>query len=346
MTFFELKKKGKSIKRNLTPELKVLAADAKKISSLQRFMPKSVQNKYERDLVDADRAIDYLFEIQIAWHFYLQGNDLQWYEDDGEKHPEFIVKTPNFNFNVECKRISVDISRKIRRRDFHQFVQELIPKIGKQNYTGDVDIVLNGRLYSNQIDALVSESIELIKSGKIKGESIISLGKISLNLSTKCRKTVNVEHYAALRMNLPIGQHSAVFSSQKNGNYIIDPIQISLSSKKADNVLDGIYKKVYKAAKSQLDKSLPGIIVCFLEDVYELRELSSESGLQLMACHVLNKEECSHIAGISYSSEMQIHRRYESEIYDNQSLFYRNPNCRFEEVKNYKFVNAAAAQWG
>ena len=58
MTFFELKKKGKSIKRNLTPELKMLAADAKRITSLQRFMPKSVQKKYKRDLIDADRAVD------------------------------------------------------------------------------------------------------------------------------------------------------------------------------------------------------------------------------------------------------------------------------------------------
>ncbi|MCP4613342.1 MAG: hypothetical protein GY845_32020 [Planctomycetes bacterium] len=344
MTFFKLKNKGKSIRRNLTPELKMLAGDAKKISILKRFMPKSVQNKYKRDLIDADRAIDYLFEIKIAWHYYLQGNDLQWYEDDGEKHPEFIVKTPNFDFNVECKRISVDISRKIKRRDFNRFAQELWLIIEKQNYTGDVDIVLNGRLYSNQIDALVSEVLELIKSGEIRGESAISLGQISLNLSKKCKKTVNVEQYEALRENLPNGQHMAYFSSQKSGNYIIDPIKISLKSKKVDNVLDGIYEKVYEAAKNQLDMSIPGIIVCFLEDVYELQELSSESGLQLMTCRVLNKEECSHIAGIGYSSEIQVHRCHESERYDNQGLFFRNPNCKFDEVETYEFTGSEASK--
>lgn len=345
-TFFELKKNGKSIKRNLTPELKMLAADAKKISTLQRFMPTSVQNKYKRDLIDSDRAFDYLFEIQIAWHFYLQGNELQWYEDDGEKHPEFIVKTPNLDFNVECKRISVDISRRIKRQDFHRFVQELLPDIEKQGYAGNVDIVLDGRLDSNQIDSLASEVLELIKSGEIKGESAISLGQISINLSKKSKKTVNVaEQYEALRMSLPNGAHGVVFSSQKNGNYTVDPIQMSLSSKKEDNVLDGISKKVYKAAKNQLDKSLPGIIVCFLEDVYDLRDLSSESGLQLMTCNLLNKEGCSHIAGIGYSSEIQIHRRYESEVYDNQSLFFKNPNCKFKGVKTYNFIDSASAKW-
>ena len=324
----------------------MLAADAKKISTLQRFMPTSVQNKYKRDLTDSDRAFDYLFEIQIAWHFYLQGNDLQWYEDDGEKHPEFIVKSPNFDFNVECKRISVNISRKIKRQDFHRFVQELLPEIEKQSYTGNVDIVLDGRLYSNQIDALASEVLELIKSGEINGESTISLGQIFLNLCKKSKKTINVvEQYETLRMSLPNGAHGVVFSSQTNGNYAVDPIQMSLKSKEADNVLDGISSKVYKSAKYQLNKSIPGIIVCFLEDVYDLRELSSESGLQLMTCYLLNKEECSHIAGIGYSSEIQVHRRYKSEVYDNQSLFFKNPNCKFKEVKTYQFIDSSAAKW-
>ncbi len=344
--FFELKKKGKSIKRNLTPELKILAADAKKISSLQRFMPASVQNKYKRDLIDSDRAVDYLFEIQIAWHFYIQGNDLQWYEDDGEKHPEFVVKTPDFDFNVECKRISVDISRKIKRKDFHRFVQKLLPKIERQGYSGNFDIVLNGRLHGNQIDDLVLDVLGLIESGKIKGEYPISLGHISLNLSKKSTNYVNVvEQYETLRMNLPDRAHGVVFSSRTKGNYAVDPIQMSLMSKEADNVLDGIYNKVNKSAKNQLDKSIPGIIVCFLEDVYDLRELSSESGLQLMTCYLLNKEACSHIAGIGYSSEMQIHRRYESEVYDNQSLFFKNPNCKFKEVKSYQFIGSASAKW-
>ena len=88
-------------------------------------MPLSVQKKYRRDLMDVARARDYLFEIHIAWHFYLRDHDLQWYEDDGQKHPEFLVKTPSFDFNVECKRISVDTSRQIKREDFYRLVQDL-----------------------------------------------------------------------------------------------------------------------------------------------------------------------------------------------------------------------------
>jgi hypothetical protein len=339
-TFFELQKKAKSIKRNLTPELKILAADAKKILTLRRFMPSSVVNKYKKDLLDLNRAIDYLFEIHIAWHYYLQKNEILWYEDDGKKHPEFLVKTPYFDFNVECKRITYDLSKKITRQDFHRFTQELFLKIKDINFTGNIDITINGRLLSNQINVLVSEVLELINLNKITEESKISLGQVSLNLIPKNKIKYNIsELFKNLQSNLEVQQHIALFSPNKDGNYIIDPIQVSLSSQEKANVLDGIYDKVNEAAKTQLDTSIPGIIVCFLEDVYDLRDLSKESGLQIMTCNLLNKATFSHIAGIGYSSEIQIHKYFGSEVYNNQGLFFKNPNCKFDEVKTFTFMN-------
>ena len=74
----DMKKSGMSIKRHLTHEIKILAADGLRISKLKKFMPDSVQRKYKRDLIDKHRAFDYLFEIRIAWHYYLEGHELQW----------------------------------------------------------------------------------------------------------------------------------------------------------------------------------------------------------------------------------------------------------------------------
>ncbi|MHC4297423.1 MAG: hypothetical protein ACYS7Y_09000 [Planctomycetota bacterium] len=337
----ELEKKGKSIKRNLTPEIKMLAADAKRIITLQRFMPQSVQRKYKRDLSDPDRASDYLFEIRIAWHFYLRGSDLQWYEDDGKRHPEFMVKSDSLDFNVECKRISVDIARKIKRKDFHSLVQKLLPEIEKGRHCGRIDITLDGRLESNQIDGLVKEVLGLAKCGEIQGHRRISLGLVSLELHTKRRERVNViEHYRRLRTNLPDATHGAVFSSARSGDYIVDPIQMGIRCQEPDNVLDGIYEKVYDAANGQLATSKAGVIICFLEDVHDLRDLSTDSGLQRMTCALLAKGRFSHIAGIGYSSEAQMHKLYNGEAYDNQSLFFKNPNCKFREVEAYNFISS------
>ncbi|MCJ7508033.1 MAG: hypothetical protein MUO85_04790, partial [candidate division Zixibacteria bacterium] len=298
--------------------------------TLQKFMPVSVQNKYKRDLVDPDRAFDYLFEIRIAWDFYSRGNELKWYEDDGKKHPEFLVKTPEFNFNVECKRISDDISRQIKDDDFNLLIDKLLPKIGKQGYGGNIDIIINGRLEGSQINTLVSEIMQLIISKNIRGVFTISLGQVSLNLNERSGKIVNaIEN---LHTKYAIGVRAVVCSSHMNGDNYVDPIEFSIKSKKPDEVLDGIYDKVYEAAKNQLDKSMPGIIVCFLEGVYDLRELSSNSGLQLMTCKLLNKDELSHIARIEYCSEKHIHRlSNNAESYDNQKLFFKNQKCKFED---------------
>lgn len=336
ITFFELKNKAKSIKRNFTPEIRMLAADAKMVTILQKFMPVSVQNKYKRDLIDFNRAFDYLFEIRIAWHFYSRGNKLQWYEDDGKKHPEFFVKTPDFDFNVECKRISVDISRKVKREDFNRVAQGILPEVNKQGYSGNIDIILNGRLDSNHISSLCSDVIKLIKLKNIKGKFAIPLGNITINLSEKSGKIFNATEQS--ESILIDGLHVAFLCSGKDGNNLIDPVRISIKSKKPDRVLGGIYDKVNEAAKNQLIDSMPGIIVCFLEDVYDLRELSSDSGLQLITCKLLNKKELSHIARIEYCSEKQFHRiGKNAESYNNQRLIFSNPNCKFEKAKTYEF---------
>lgn len=339
-TYFQLKRSAKSIKRNLTPELKILAGDAKRIATLRKYMPLSVQEKYKRDLIDVDRARDYLFEIHIAWHFHLQGNDLQWYDDDGQKHPEFLVKTPNFDFNVECKRISVDISRQVNREDFHRLAQELLPEIEKQGYVGNIDINLAGRLESRQINNLALDILGLIRSGRSKREFTIPLGQVSFNPTEKNGQVVNVvEQYEHLRMSLPDQTHAIIFSSRTRGDFGADPIRLTVKSNKPDTVLDGIFQKLRKAAKNQLDTSMPGVIVCFLEDVHDLRDLRSDSGLQLMTSALFDKKTFSHIAAVGYSSEMHVRKLSYGELYNNQSLVFKNPNCRFKEVKVYKFTN-------
>ncbi len=336
----DMKKKGMSIKRRLTPEIKMLVADGLRITKLKRFMPDSVQRKYKRDLVDTHRAFDYLFEIQIAWHYYIKGHELQWYEDDGEKHPEFLVKTPSFDFNVECKRISVDMKRKITRERFSRFVEKLFSGIDKINYSGNIDIVLNDRLESNYIDQLTEDIVGLVNSGKTKQIYQKPYGEVRLSLTTKIGKEINFEEvYKQPSDAEPRGKHIAYISLQKNGDNVVDPIIVSIVSKKPDKLLEGIYEKLYDAASSQLNNSTPGIIVAFLEDICDLRDLGSGTGLQLMTNKLLSKERLSHIAGISYCSETQIIRHITSEEFSFQNLFFRNPNCKFEDVKNYQFIN-------
>ena len=336
--FFELERTGKSIKHNLDGRLKQLAGDAKKISILQQNMPEKVKNKYKRDLVDKNRTYDYLFELEIAWHYHLQGYEIKWYEEDG--CPEFLVKTPKFDFNVECKRISVDGSRKIRRSDFYRLIEILLPQIEAKNLKGTIEIELEDRLHGNNhyLETLSSQVLDAINA-EIVGAFRISYGQLVLNLTQKDDKIVDLENkYKELWVKKPHEAHGAIFAKGKNGNPI-NPLELIIKSCKADKVLDGIKRKIQKAISDQLPSSKPGLITCFLEDISDLNQLASGSDLQSMSCYILDKQDNSHVAAISYCSEKRILKSENVDNYNFQGLLFRNPNCSFLEVKDFPFLS-------
>jgi len=336
--FFELEHSGRSIRQNLNNELKRLAGEGKKISILQQNMPGKVRNKYKKDLLDENRAYDYLFELQIAWHYHLQGYEIFWHEDDG--FPEFLVRTPKFDFNVECKRISVDGSRRIRRRDFYRLVEILLPQIEQQHLKGALDIELDDRLHSSNqyLEKLSTGIIDIVNHENV-GTFSFPFGKLTLNLIKNDGEVVDFrKQYKNLLGKKSHKAHAAIFAKGENGNPV-DPIELTIKSRKADNVLDGMKRKIQKAATKQLPKSTPGLIACFLEGISDLNELESGSGLQLMSCYILDKPENSHIAAISYCSEGRIFRYKDIEDFNFQGLLFRNPNCSFTEVDGFAFLS-------
>ena len=339
--YYELTNKAKSIHRNLTPELKALVIDAKKVVTLQENMPDSVKNKYRTVLLDTDHARNYLFEIQTAWHFFVKDYDIRWYEDSSSKHPEFLVEAPGFHFNVECKWISVDIARKIHRKDFYGFADKLIPEIQKRNYVGRLDIILKGRLKSGTFEKLCANVLKVIDGGILHGGcQIAPFGSLTLDLSCFSGVVIDInEHMWKLYERKADKAHGALFAKAE-GTKALDPIELIVMSEKADTVLDGIKGKISNAEK-QLDQSKPGLIVCFLEGVngFEVHNLKSESGLQIMTNDVLWKNKFSHVAGISYSSESMVEKGGNYEEIFNPALFFRNHKCKFQEAKTFEFIS-------
>ena len=339
--FFEIQKSGKSIRRNLTEGLKILAADAKKIIILGKLMPESIRDKYRRDLVDDNRARDYLLELQIAWHFFLKGYEIKWHDAGSGSHSEFLIKAPELEFNVECKRISVDASKRIRRRDFYRLAEKVIPKIELMDYSGAIDIVLKDRLHGNDrfLNELASQVINKVSTGRIMGVFQIPLGSLYLELVPANKNPVDLyDRFNSLWKRKPQQAHGAIFARSHNGRPI-DPVEMTLVSDKSDRVLDGIRERISKARKAQLDESKPALIVCFLEGITDLRELATDSGLQIMTCSLLAKESFSHIAAIAYSSETLVEKSSTSEKFFNQGLIFDNPNCKFKNAKEFQFLS-------
>jgi len=339
--FFKIEKSGKSIRKNLTQGIKILAGDAKKITTLQRFMPEAIKAKYKRDLIDDERAYDYLFELQIAWHFFLKGFSIKWHEDNFKRHSEFLITTPEIEFNVECKRISVDASRKIRRRDFYRLADKVIPEIEASGYFGVVDLTIDDRLHGNEnyLNNLSNQILNEISQNRVTGDFKISQGSLHLDLKPTLGMPVDIyDCFRKMWERKPHQAHGAIFARSKS-NKPVDPVELTLKCNKSDNVLYGIRDRISQASKLQLDKSKPGFIACYLEGIDDLTEVATDSGLQLMSSLLLEKESFAHIAAISYSAETRIEESGMAERFYNQGLIYRNPTCMFEEARDIPFLS-------
>ncbi len=339
-TFFELERSGKSIQKHITNDLKRCCRDGKLITTLQKTMPEKVRNKFKKDLIDENRARDYLFELQIAWHFYQNGFEIKWYEE--EKRPEFLVKTSNFDLNVECKRVSLDASRKIRRKDFYRLADKLLPKIEKHHMQGKIDIILNDKLHASDqyIDSLSHQIFDALKSYPKLQNFDIPYGSLSLDLLEQDGKPIDFDQRShELLIRKGEDGHGALFTKEENG-YPVNPLELTIRSMKANKVLLGIRDRIKKGGTKQLDPSKPGLIVCFLESSDDLDDLAKDSGLQKMSSYLLEQKGFAHIAAIGFSSEERITKQENSELLDAQSLIFRNPNCRFnDQIKDFQFLS-------
>lgn len=336
--FYELESKGKSVNKNLDLRLKLLAGDGRKISVLQKMMPSSVRDKFRKDLLDEKRAYDFLFEIKIAWHYLINGHSLSWYEKDG--CPDFLVKTSEFDFNVECKRVTVDGSRKVWKNDFYRLVEKLLPKVESLNYKGKIDVELNDRLHSSNqhLEGLSNQLLELIQTKGVNGTFELPFGNVILDLVKSDSEVVDFKgKYQEMLNRKEHESQGVIYASEKNGKPV-DPIELTLKSKKSDKVLEGIKNKIKYAAKKQLPTDKPGLISCFLEDINDLTSLASDSGLQILSNYLLDKKELSHVAAISFSAEGRVQLEPGAENFNSQALLFRNPHCIYEKVQNFAFL--------
>lgn len=345
-TYFQLEKQGKSIKNNLTTEIKLLARDALKISMLQRYMPDKIKEVYRKNLIDDDNAKNYLFEIEIAWNFYAKECNIEWYDDDSITHSEFLVTTRNFDFNVECKRFNIDLARKVQRKDFYRLAEKLVPAIEEKGYSGIIDIKLKDRLDNNEnyLNELTSQVINIIRQEDMLNEDLkIPYGSITMNLIKSKGDSIDfIESHKQLEAKVheikPNRALGAIFAKRENDKPV-NPIEITIMSEKSENVLGAIKRRISETADNQLINSKPGLIVCFIEGITaaDLNKLSSNSALEIMTRYLFQKDNLKHIAAIGYCGETLIEKSDYEESYSNPVLLFRNYNCRFEIARDYEY---------
>ena len=104
--------------------------------------------------------------------------------------------------------------------------------------------------------------------------------------------------------------------------------------------MTGIKDKIKWVAKEQLESNKPGLIVCFLETITagDLNELKSNSALQYMSSYILSKSEHEHVAALIFCGEEEFTSQGAVVNSDAKCVTFRNPNCVFEQVKDFPFI--------
>ncbi|MDH5739089.1 MAG: hypothetical protein OEY77_02050 [Nitrospira sp.] len=121
-------------------EIRKMVGDACMITSLHHCMPAEVRAKYRADLLLSQHN-DFMVEIFSAWHYYLEGYDVRWYQLGHTKCPEFRVQGGGLDFDVECRRFALDMSEDVKTPAVADVCDTIYKWLLPHNLWGEVKVL-------------------------------------------------------------------------------------------------------------------------------------------------------------------------------------------------------------
>lgn len=285
-------------------EILTFLTDIKMLKTINPIIPYSIQNKYKSDLLDFEHASNYLFEIKVAWQFYKSEFGIVWYEEQNK--PEYQIRKDKKLFDVECKRISVDAKRSIKRQPFYRFIDFLSPELVKKKLTGRIEFTFKKKVNSNDkyLKDLSKKIIrELCKnrSGTFENEDCI----IKHNLNTRQNIIIDLETaYSNYLNSLPPWSLGVLIASYYNG-YPIDPLHITVNSIQPDHYLSSVYNTLKTSIKEQLSSEKPSLLACFIPEISDFSVLQEDSAICNMTKKLFLDQDNKNLIGIIYLSDVQ-----------------------------------------
>lgn len=339
--YFQLRDEGKCIWKHTSEVLINLARHVFIINRVAHNLNNNGKNYINGRLRDKGGIRPFLFELQIATHFFRHGLDVEFLEyeasDTSGKIIEFLISGDGIKREVECKWKSVDAGRRITRPGFYllcdEILKRVVPNIKDKKCL--VELICNKNLGKNQnIFIKISESILY---GIIGGKTELVFDK---NFHAKM-------HYLPDDLLIKSDEQAAAAIApyySKQSHFVIisnndSTIIVKTESEEKDKALDSIYKELKGAAKKLTGKR-PALIACYIEGINssEWEELKGVNGLSKVTTYLLSKEGNEHIHTIAYSSEPEPQVTGYIKDFKSDVLFFSNPNCLYHKGENIFFL--------
>lgn len=325
-TFQLLQTKNKSIWKHRTKSIDYLASIAFTINRIYSGV-NEIARKHIIGRLKCDDLRPFLFEIESAFHFLMNGYDVNFveYEKDAQngKTFDFLVSKNGIEGEVECKWKSIDIGRKIPSQNLYIFSDLIKKELSSFNLKVLIELKCRNRLQKNQDDLAdtagkIKEAIERNLEEVSSEDFFINLKILPDNLEIVSEKEIAniIEPYLTEKSHFTIVRDKKV------------TIIIKVESEKRDEVLNRIFNDL-KISLKQFSGRRAALIRCHLDgvDKDDWEQLLGKTGIAIMTSNLIGRKDAKHIHTVSYTSgakEVE-ERGTVSQFYP--SLFYKNPEC-------------------
>jgi hypothetical protein len=330
--YFSLTRQGQSVARHLDAEEKRICAYLKLLNRMVYEAKEEVLKRLRGSIFDDDSAAAFLFELQLAIHFFRRGYNVDFTDLEGKARYDLLVSDGAQELEVECKRQSIDAGRKIKKGDFYLLADVLFSILHDIKRRFAVLIKSDGRMGADQkLFQALGEAVEASLRTDTTEGAVANLEFTIEKLPDGLNIRSDADAARALRPFYSGSAYYAVFSNPET------VIAIKCESANANTVLNAIYEKV-KDGASQLSGIRPGLLACFVEEIedQDWDILRDDSGLKAIGVRLLSSPSRSHVNLVAFSSDQTPPKREGNVLnFSATHVRYWNPNPKFEIPKSF-----------
>ena len=264
-----------------------------------RNVSSKVLNRLIGSVTDDESVKGFLFELDLAIHFFRLGYDVRFADLEGVGQYDLLVSDGKIELEVECKRKSIDAGRKIKKGDFHLLADILFAEFKQSMRRFAILVTSDGRMGADQ--ALYRSLVATIKELLESESSVARVENLEVKVELLPDATQiksDAEAVATLAQFGSSFSYSAVFSGPNT------TIAIKCESAEPNKVLDAIYDELKKGA-SQLSGTRPALLGCLIEEVedQDWKTLQGGTGLQAVAARLFGNPIRRHVNLLAFSSD-------------------------------------------
>ena len=339
-TYLTLEAEGKTLRRRATPEFMKTCGYLKVINALFHQSESSVIPKLKSILFDDDTARTFLFELDIAIHFFHRGYEVKFIDLQDLGTFDLLVSNGQEELEIECKTKSADAGRKITRGNFYLLCDVLTAELAPLAESFAVLFKCDGRLSGNQeLFHAVAAEIRKCRDAQIDNGQVDTLCFEIRNLSSGLQIRTDEEARAALAPHWSPAGHYFVTSNRET-------LVVGCESTDRDQVLKAIYEDLKRGA-GQLSKTRPSMLACQIEeledDVWD--KLKGKSGLAQWTGRLYQNPDRNHLNVVVYSSDKTPPKKEgDTTSFSATNLWFGNKSPKFSISKS--FFGVAASDHG